>query len=806
MLFLAPNQNLVQKLALANNKVPVKTIHDWLLECWQSLRLPEHLLSEFQEWQIWQTILRDSSIGRELINLPNTAKLVQDAWHLYHDWNLPLLEQTLELSEEVCAFIEWGKTFKQICQKKHFLSSSEIIPLLLAHREQITWPKEIHLVNFDSLNPQTKNFMAQLPSTVTYTFTTETGIAECQAYPDAEAELYAMAYWAKNQLKQNPTQHIQCAIPKLHLLQQQIQRVFNEIVAEPYSIMSATPLSKVPLIKSTLLILNLQPHRNEIDHISSLFLNPFLNGYADEINTRALLDLELRELNLPQVSWEQILSLKNIQQSVLLNQINNFLALRQQWHDAQTPAQWAEHFKQLCACFGYSESWEKLLEQLHQCTVFSDTLSYSQALNLLQQLADNVLVKSETKNATLQILDLREAATVPCDARWVYGLHSEVWPEPVQANPFLPYALQVQHKLPHSNIENEYAYAQKIIERLTQTAKQVIFSYPTQENDRQLLKSPLLRDFALSFRKLRSNYPESIQKKSWIPDKACGLSGMTAEKYISGGSNILQSQSNCAFQAFGRYRLKAKPVPTPSEYLSPAERGTLLHKALENIWVSLQNQANLLAYDPERIQSIVKHGVQKAMRTYAHVLQKLPKHWQQLEEQCLMKLLSQWLTLEKTRPPFKVLACEQKQSFQLADLLLNLKTDRVDQLHNGERVVIDYKTGSTPISPTHWEGDRPKQVQLPLYAVANPTLRGSIIAHIHGSKAKWSGITAQDSEIPGVTTAEWETTLATWTRTLTTLATQFVQGVATVDPRDPDVCTRCELSSLCRIREHAHEQ
>jgi type II secretion system protein I len=35
----------------------------------------------------------------------------------------------------------------------------------------------------------------------------------------------------------------------------------------------------------------------------------------------------------------------------------------------------------------------------------------------------------------------------------------------------------------------------------------------------------------LSFRKLRSNYPESMQKKSWIPANACSVSGMTARGF-----------------------------------------------------------------------------------------------------------------------------------------------------------------------------------------------------------------------------------------------------------------------------------
>ena len=50
------------------------------------------------------------------------------------------------------------------------------------------------------------------------------------------------------------------------------------------------------------------------------------------------------------------------------------------------------------------------------------------------------------------------------DHLWVMGLHHEAWPQSANPNPFLPIALQREHKLPHSSADRELEFAAKVME------------------------------------------------------------------------------------------------------------------------------------------------------------------------------------------------------------------------------------------------------------------------------------------------------------------------------------------------------
>ena len=69
----------------------------------------------------------------------------------------------------------------------------------------------------------------------------------------------------------------------------------------------------------------------------------------------------------------------------------------------------------------------------------------------------------------------------------------------------------------------------------------------------------------------------------------------------------------------------------------------------------------------------------------------------------------------------------------IAGLRLRLRLDRIDQVqlinpdndpdddsfaHKPSALILDYK--SSPVGPSAWSGDRPDDIQLPLYATAAP--------------------------------------------------------------------------------------
>ncbi len=845
-LILTPSQALSNQLCgVLPYSRHIFPIHTYLLNLWKQSGSTKVLLSEFQEWQIWQTIIAESELGKNLLNIPNTAKLVQEAWTLAAEWNLSLFSQNLFFSDETNQFIEWSEEFKLICEKNNWLSSAQLFRELLLHKTSLKIHAEIIFVNFDKLNPQTQDFFDALKDQYTFIDLVKIPLSSqgkedfnitCYSFPHFEAELEAMATWAKQTQSENPKDLIHCVVPELYTQKAKVERVFRKIFNTPIpqelaiDIVSHFPLSQAPLIKTALAILGMNRLKNSINDITEILLSPFILGNPSEFSPRSLLDIRLRELNSPDLKWQDILFQAEKYQVLLwAESIKQFLVLKEETGSAKKSlSDWAEYFKKLLGAVGWPGertlsaqeiqeqfAWEKSLDHFIESNPEIDKkYSENQALHILQQLLNNCLFEANSPKSHIKIMNLNEAAQLSCHHRWICGLHNGIWPAMPRTNPFLPQNLQIEKSLPHSSYQNEFNFAKKITQRLKQGANTIIFSFPENAQDGALERSPLLKEFIPQEFFVAANGSSPCQARVRGGSPTCKTLDSQGRKFppkdedaiTPGGSGILKSQSACPFQAFAKYRLNAQPLPVPSPYISHLDRGNLLHATLEYFWGQVQDQKTLLAYTETQLISIIQKSVDRALKAKNHVLQKCPEHWLTVEKHCLESLVNAWINVERSRPQFSVIAREKKQLVSLGNLNLKLTVDRIDSLENSDQVVIDYKTGQTKISKNSWSGDRPEEPQLPLYCLALSEIRGSIIAQVKASKPGFTGITAKASGIAGVETVQgdenaWLQTVEAWSQTLNKLADEFSNGYAAVEPRDISVCATCEFPSLCRINE-----
>jgi RecB family exonuclease len=149
---------------------------------------------------------------------------------------------------------------------------------------------------------------------------------------------------------------------------------------------------------------------------------------------------------------------------------------------------------------------------------------------------------------------------------------------------------------------------------------------------------------------------------------------------------------------------------------------------------------------------------------------------------------------------------------------LDLRLDRMDRIgdEDGEAIVlVDYKTGSA--SPKKWEGHRPDEPQLPLYALypSHGTVKAVTFATVRaGKEMKWSGYQSEEGILPKARDNRRDLNLLIeeWRITLTQLAQDFADGKAFVAPKDyPKTCKYCEQRLLCRLdpvtlRQHEDEE
>jgi ATP-dependent helicase/nuclease subunit B len=422
------------------------------------------------------------------------------------------------------------------------------------------------------------------------------------------------------------------------------------------------------------------------------------------------------------------------------------------------------------------------------------------------------------------VLGLLEASGLDFDSLWVMGLDDESWPPSPRPNPFLPLVneasfTQRTRGLPHASAERELEFARRLTERLAASGGNVVFSHPLNSGDEKRRASPLLQvfpellpnDFPAPQPGLANHLFAARNIETLSDEQAPALAPGSA---VKGGTRLFQYQAACPFRAFATLRLDARALEEPEPGLDAKARGMLLHAALEALWNTLGSHAALCGMVEETLLNAIGTAVHAALDELARDRsQTLTGRFREIEAKRLTRLLRAWLEEEKARAPFKVVAAEQKTTIKLGGLVVEGRMDRVDELEDGTRVILDYKSGKTSIKS--WEGERPDEPQLPLYAVdmrQRQPVAAALFAQLRAGALGFNGLAARAGIAPKVKPAgenegAWQAQLDAWQITLTTLAEAFRAGDARVDPKKfPQTCEHCGLQALCRVHERRPQE
>jgi RecB family exonuclease len=234
---------------------------------------------------------------------------------------------------------------------------------------------------------------------------------------------------------------------------------------------------------------------------------------------------------------------------------------------------------------------------------------------------------------------------------------------------------------------------------------------------------------------------------------------------------------------------------------------------MARVWRELGTHAALLEATPGRLREIAVDAARVAVaRLRAELPGRLDGRFAELERERLALTALAWLEIDRARAPFTVEQREEKMALATGGLELQGRIDRLDRLAGGGVAIIDYKTGSPSVSG--WLGERPDDPQLPLYALAaGDEVQAIAFARLKAGKLGFLGLARQEGLLPGVSTvdgdrtakkhaASWQELIEGWRETTARLAGAFAAGEAQVDPKRPfATCERCDLASLCRVRE-----
>jgi probable DNA repair protein len=834
------NAKLIDEGAAAWLSPQIHSWSVWIDRLWQDLQyrstlpLPLRLTAD-QERLLWEQAIARDRRQSPLLAVSATAEAARQAAKLAVEWRLEGAAIEACDSEEVRSFLRWRREVYQRLEERGFLDGARVADALIERSREIGGGVVL-LAGFDVLTPQQQELFEALRAAdgavrEVSLDARENGNRRRVELDGRRDELRAAALWAKGLVDSSAAGKIAVVVPGLGERRREVERVFLEVFDAPALLLSdspapgfvvsaGVPLDRHPLVRSALLALELHPAATDPATFSAWLRSDAVAGGAAERNGRGLLDRALRDKGVPVVRPAELGKLLD-DTPQLKPALRRWAARYRRTAPLESPAEWSARFSHLLEALGWPGegpetaeglrallAWNELLGAFASLSATAGQWDFATARGALAQMAQATAFRPPAEDARVEIMSLSDSAGAEADHLWIVGLDDETWPDEPRPNPFLPVGQQRERGLPHASPDRELRFARQETARLLARAPDVIVSHARSVEDRTLGPSPLVADLPLvALEQLVGAWPprvvQTVRAAARLERVADAGLPLADGAEAPGGVKIFEFQAHCPFRAFAELRLGAKGLEEVAAGLSYGDRGNLAHWALESLWKDLQGSDELHNRGEEGLRRAVAEAVTYALAALAERRRAaLPPGLAAVERARLEELLAGWLEIERNhrREPFRVIAIEEKYVVEAGGVSAKVRVDRIDELPDGRRVILDYKTGAM-VDHEEWDRERPMQPQLPLYAVHHAeSLAAVLFARLRVLESGFLGAVAPGVAIEGAEmdrAAEFEERVGQWRANLEALAADFLAGRAEIDPRDGN-CGHCKLPALCR--------
>ena len=809
------------------------------------------VLDSTQSKLLWADVIAQAEANNPLVDVEQVALLAQQADVLLCQWHVNVVDAWR--TPDYDRFLYWRNAYEQRLNDLAAVDSERLVGHVKGWIGEglVRLPSTVVLAGFNEYSPQMAELLVCLEG-ASVQLAELTGVSTEQqvnqppeiakiALDSIAAQWQYAANWAQQQLSENPDGRFAIVVPALQTEASLARRVLSRTLTDhAFNVAVAAPLSQWPLGRAMLNWLSVVVKFQTHGHITPMLAGQTLLaagcvGFETEAGTRALIDAEWRRRGVTKISHERWLAALtrlpllahswDAVQQVWQEELNNTSGKTASWFV------WANRFRETLVAIGFpgdvvqrsaayqaTRALDTLLSQLAGLDDLLSAPTVSQALNMLTRLASQTPFQPQRdRHARLDVLGLLEAEGGHWDGVWVMGVTDEVLPAMASPNPLIPLAALSQAQAPRATPAREYEWACSLFKALCGLAPRLIFSWPSRDGDKPLRPSPMIADLPMvsadNWQSPNETEQSSLALELWQDEAQVPL---LPTEQPTGGVTLLERQAINPCWAFFTHRLGVEGLSAHALLPNTAsDRGSLLHKVMEDIWRQLQTQEALLAQrENGELNTFVMQSIQKHSARY---LADWPRGLRDLEIERSVSVIEDWLGFEAERPPFMVLECEQKHYLSigpLGALSLSVSLDRLDQLPDGQRLLIDYKTGKhLPNPQKDWMGGRLKNVQLLAYgqvlSEAGETPDGLLWARLHASEVKLKGVAASDIDIKGVdvlTALPWSEQMAQWQRQLGELGASFIRGDTTNVVWKHSDLEYCSIRSLLRLYEEGADE
>ena len=556
-----------------------------------------------------------------------------------------------------------------------------------------------------------------------------------------DALLVAAGDWARQCLQADPSAQLAIVLPALSEHRQaavngilrglypNLAHERGQIAADALSVSLGQSLDQYPAMHVVLSLLAFASRGGRFDEVSQLLRSPLLGSSADSVDV----ELALRRLPDRQWRWQTLLRWVNDQPftpPVWLSALAEEEGLDDRTQ--QSPADWAAVFSRVLTASRWLENIEidstvfqlrdaiyQALNRLADLSRISPRLSLKDAVDALARAAGDTIFQPEQAESPVLLAGPLETIGLAFDGLFLGGRDHQSWPPQAKASSLIPWSLQRRFGMPDSSADQVYRFWQSQLARNLASADSVCVAVAATRDEMPLIPSVMLSTVLAGSREASVSEPAAFAPAALPNASSNTLRPLPADRRVVSGHQVLTDTANNPLLAVIAHRWQARQLDQPEIGINPAQRGTLLHLALELLlrpYVGMPLGDALRKMD----HSAVEQAVRQAFRRYFSASDGLLRHLLRLEEQRAAALIGAFVRETAYDAQATIGGLEVKTTLQLGDLQLSLRIDRIDRRQQGV-AILDYKSGQIPSRP-RLPQLLDRYQQLVVYALASESL------------------------------------------------------------------------------------